>query len=181
MHRSTVFLSLFLMVSVFPSGIYADDDRSSASPTPALAQQSTTALNPPGSPACPPSTSWMRQRRYASAFRHPLTPQDVAAREAVNKLGVDRHRFVRVELRDGTSLTGGITRIENEQFFISKGIMGRTRVRYSSLKSAPRPTAAPLEHFENGLRWVGFVAGCIIVAPLIIAFLPLMASGVIQD
>ena len=118
---------------------------------------------------------------YASAQRHPLTPRDVSMREAVESLGIDKHRFVRCKLKDGSHLIGGITSIHSQQFTISKGIMGVRPIGYSDLKQPPQPVPAVGEHFVNGLNWTGLVATCVVLSPLLIVFVPLIAAGVISD
>jgi hypothetical protein len=118
---------------------------------------------------------------YVSAQRHPLIPRDVSMREAVESLGIDKHRFVRCELKDGSHLIGGITSIHSQQFTISKGIMGVRPIGYSDLKQPPQPVPAVGEHFVNGLNWTGLVATCVVLSPLLIVFVPLIAAGVISD
>ena len=128
-----------------------------------------------------PAVRKLKYYFYASAQRHPLTPRDVSMREAVQSLGVDKHRFVRCELKDGTHFIGGITNIQLGYFGISQGIMNGREIKYSELKQPPEPVPAVGEHFVNGLKWTGLVAGCVAVSPLAIIFLPLMLTGVISD
>ena len=94
---------------------------------------------------------------YASARRHPLTPREVSIREAVESLGMDKHRFVRCELKDGSHVIGGITAINFAQFAISQGIMDGRQIQYSELKRPPEPVPAVGEHLVNGLQWTGLV------------------------
>jgi hypothetical protein len=150
----------------------------------------TTAVDLPPNPdsssatATPAQKPPVRIRRpafYASARRHPLTPRDVSMREAVRALGVDGHRFVRCELKDGSHFTGGIKFIQSADFDISRGIMGIRQIKYSDLSQPPQPVPAVGEHFANGLKWTGVVAGCIAISPLVIALLPLIFAGVLND
>jgi hypothetical protein len=118
---------------------------------------------------------------YASAQRHPLSPRDVSMREAVQSLGIDKHRFVRCELKDGSHVTGGITAVHSAQFAISQGIMNGRHLQYSELKQAPEPVPAVGEHIVNGLKWTGLVASCVALSPLLVVLIPLMAAGVLND
>lgn len=95
--------------------------------------------------ATPAQQTWQRKRVFASANKHPLTPQDVEIRETVRNLGIDRHRFVRCNLRDGSTVVGGITWIGQEQFGVTQGIWGEKHILYSSLRLAPKPDAAPID------------------------------------
>jgi hypothetical protein len=94
---------------------------------------------------------------YSSARRHPLTPRDVSIRGAVESLGIDKHRFVRCELKDGSHVIGGITAINFAQFAISQGIMDGRQIQYSELKRPPESVPAVGKHLVNGLQWTGLV------------------------
>lgn len=118
---------------------------------------------------------------YFSARWHPLTPHDVSMREAVQSLGIDKHRFVRCELKDGSHLVGGIGSIQFGSFRISQGIMNGREIKYSELKEAPQPVPAVGEHVANGLKWTGLVAACVALSPLVIIFYPLVLAGVLTD
>ncbi len=118
---------------------------------------------------------------YSSAQRHPLTPRDVSIREAVESLGIDKHRFVRCDLKDGSHFVGGISAVQFRYFRISKGIMNSREIRYSELKQAPQPIPAVGEHLVNGLEWTSLVAACVVFSPLAIVFYPLVLAGVISD
>lgn len=118
---------------------------------------------------------------YSSAKRHPLTPRDVSMREAVESLGIDKHRFVLCELKDGSHFVGGIDDIQYAHFRISKGILNGREISYSDLKQAPQAVPAVGEHFANGLQWTGLVSACVVFAPLVIVFYPLVLAGVISD
>jgi hypothetical protein len=126
----------------------------------------------------------VRARRpgfYNSANRHPLTPRDVSMREAVESLGIDKHRFVRCELKDGSHFVGGITNIQFGYFGISQGIMNGREIKYSELRQPPQSIPAAGEHIANGLKWTGFVAVCVVLSPVAVVMLPLLLTGVISD
>lgn len=118
---------------------------------------------------------------YASAQRHPLTPREVSMREAVQSLGIDKHRFVLCELKDGSRFVGGIGDIQYTYFRISQGILNGREINYSDLTQAPQAVPAVGEHFANGLKWTGFVAVCVALSPLVVVFYPLVLAGVISD
>ena len=143
--------------------------------------QSNSVPAPQPSPPTPLTCDCTRGRSYTSAYRHPFTPHALAMREAVRNLGIDRHRFVRVKLLDGRTLTGGILYIRDDQFELSSGIMGSETLRYSSLQTSPELDPAPAQHLLNGVKWTGTVAACVVLAPVFIIMLPLLATGVIQD
>ena len=148
----------------------------SANPAQSPVSSTNTAANGQA-----PSARTRGRRFYASAQRHPLTPHEVSMREAVQSLGIDKHRFVLCELKDGSHFVGGIGDIQFTYFRISKGIMNGREINYSELKQAPRPVPAVGEHFVNGLEWTGFVAVCVALSPLVIVFYPLVLAGVISD
>jgi hypothetical protein len=100
---------------------------------------STSELDGPRPSSCPACQAFIRHRFLASTHTHPLPPEGAAVRDRIRALGVNCHRFVVVDLRDGCSITGGIR------------FIGEIRIQYTSLKHAPLSTAAPAEHFENGL------------------------------
>src|SRR5215475_7367176 len=102
-----------------------------------------------------PCNCGRRARFYASAWKKPLTPPEVQMREAVQALGVDRHRFVRCRLKNGLQFVGGITSIHQRNFVISQGIWNSKGILYAELEEKPRPVAAIGEHLENGLKWTG--------------------------
>jgi hypothetical protein len=170
------FLILILLSLSLGASLVRGQDR--PSPT----QEAFADLSNPAAatPSAHPK-DFLRERFYASAKSRPLMPEDISAREAVRALGVDRHRFVRVQLNDGSTLTGGILSITDQQFTVSQGILDETTIRYSSLKRPPQPTLAPAEHWENGLKWTGLVALCVALSPVAIVLLPLLFTGVIAD
>jgi hypothetical protein len=128
-------------------------------------------------------TAHKRVHRYFFCpLKHPLTPKDVALREAVRTLGIDKHRFVHCELKNHVVVTGAISSIGEQEFFVQTGILGAGReVSYRELSAPPRPVPAVGSHVKVGLEWTGFAAFCVLAVPLMIAFIPLMMAGVIQD
>lgn len=176
-----------LVCTLFSAIISAQEREQERTP-----QETSTAVpeNPAQSPVSSTNTAANGQataarsrgrRFYASAQRHPLTPHEVSMREAVQLLGIDKHRFVLCELKDGSHFVGGIGDIQYTYFRISKGILNGREINYSELKQAPRPVPAVGEHFVNGLEWTGFVAACVALSPLVIVFYPLVLAGVISD
>jgi hypothetical protein len=158
------------------------------SPQELLPQETSPAasLNPTQNPlssayAAPKAQTPARNRGpyfYSSAKRHPLTPHDVSMREAVESLGIDKHRFVRCELKDGSHVIGGLTSANFAEFAISQGIMNGRHLHYSELKQPPEPVPAVGEHLFNGLKWTGVVAVCVALSPLVVVLYPL---GIITD
>lgn len=139
-----------------------------------------------------PSVQGVRVRRprgswfYRSALNHPLTPRDVALRDAVYRLQQREqehpHQFVHVRLKDGKTLTGVITRAGASKFVVKTGILqGYQAAEYRDLAQEPREVPAVGTHIVHGLEWTGVVVGCIAVIPLAVIFYPLVAAGVIQD
>lgn len=118
---------------------------------------------------------------FQRRLERPLTPRDVQMREAVQALGVDKHRFVRCHLKDGSNVVGGITDIGQGEFAITRGILHGRPIRYWELAEPPQRVVAVGEHTLNGLKWTGFVTACVAVSPVVIPFIPLVLTGVIQD
>jgi len=134
-----------------------------------------------------PSTQTARVRRphryFFRPLHHPLTPRDVALRESVRALSTDKHRFVRCELKNRTVVTGAITFIDNEEFFVRTGILetSGSTISYRELNAPPQRVAAVGEHVRNGLEWTGMGVLYVAAIPLAVVFYPLVAAGVIQD
>lgn len=129
-----------------------------------------------------PATPRRIRRFFFRPLQHPLTPKDVAFREAVRTLGIDKHRFVHCELKNHVTVTGAIASIGDEGFFVQTGILGKgRRIHYPELNAAPRPVPAVGTHLKVGLEWTGFAWACVVLLPLIIVFIPLIMTGVIQD
>jgi len=145
------------------------------------------SVNPAQDPVYSTTTAFQAQPQpvrtrgpyfYSSARRHPLTPREVSMREAVESLGIDKHRFVRCELKDGSHVIGGITATNFAGFAITQGIMNGRHLHYSELKQPPEPIPAVGEHFINGLKWTGVVAVCVALSPLVVLLYPL---GIMTD
>lgn len=133
------------------------------------------------SPVATPETPRPRARRRLPKPPLLLSPEELSYRETVRTLGVNTHRFVHCDLPNGKVRTGVITSIHDEGFMLKDGILSSQWIHYSDLKAAPRPVAAVGTRIGQGFKWTGFVAGCIVVAPLALVFYPLIAAGVIQD
>lgn len=172
---------LFLAFFLIPLSLFAQDSSYDPLPLPSSSIPLELTLLPstPSQPQHP--VHHPGPHFYLSKNAHPLTPQQVAFRKSVYALGVDRHRFVRCELTDGTQLTGGILAINQQRFYLSQGILSPRWIPYSQLTSSPVPVPAFAEHLTNSLKWAGLVAFCIAAAPLAIAFYPLVLAGVLQD
>jgi hypothetical protein len=110
-----------------------------------------------------------------------LSPEELSYREAVRKIGVDKHRFVHCELPSGKVRTGVITEIRDDGFMLKDGIILSQWIRYTDLKAAPRPVPAVGTRIGQGFKWTGVVVGCIAVAPLVVVLYPLVLTGVIAD
>jgi hypothetical protein len=80
----------------------------------------------PGAPAffaAFPCIAPLHSAKPAFAHSHPLASQDAAVRATIRALGVNRHRFVRVDLRAGASITGGILSIGELLSFVAAGLI----------------------------------------------------------
>jgi hypothetical protein len=110
-----------------------------------------------------------------------LSPEELSYREAVRKLGVDKHHFIHCELPNGKVRTGVITQIRDDGFMLKDGIILSQWILYTDLKAAPRPVPAVGTRIGQGFKWTGVVVGCIAVAPLVVVYYPLVLAGVIAD
>jgi len=170
-----------LLVSLAPVVCLAQNDDAAASPI-SVTQPGPIQEEPDRrSDQMVRPQNYLRDRFFASARLHPLTPQEMAMRESIRALGVNKHRFVRCEFTDGTAMVGAIQSIRNDGVTFSNGIAGQQFVLYKDLKSSPVPVAAPGEHILNGLKWTGLVAACIVLSPVLIVIIPLMMAGVLND
>jgi len=93
-----------------------------------------------------------------------LSPKQVGYKLAVQKLGVDKHRFVHFDLPKGKVRTGVITQIEEQGFVLKDGIIFDQWISYADLQAAPRPVAAVGTRIGQGLKWTGLV---LITIPLL--------------
>jgi hypothetical protein len=109
------------------------------------------------SPAAVPQTTQPRARSRLSKPVVPLSSEAMSYRSAVQKLGVDTHRFVRCELPNGKVRTGVITAIRDDGFTLKDGIIIDQRISYADLKAAPRPVAAVGTRVGHVFKWAGFV------------------------
>jgi hypothetical protein len=110
-----------------------------------------------------------------------LGPEAISYRSAVQKLGVNKHRYVHCELPNGKVRTGVITAIRDEGFTLKDGIIASQWIPYASLKSAPRPVAAVGTRVGQVFKWTGFAVACVTAVPAFILLLPLIAAGAIAD
>jgi hypothetical protein len=124
----------------------------------------------------------MRAAFFSSASQHPLTPREVALREAIYALASHAKQYVHVRLADGRVLTGTISNANNDTFQVRSHILGDGHiVRYDQLAEPPRPVPAVGTRVVKGLEVSGLVALCIVAIPLFVALYPLILTGVISD
>jgi hypothetical protein len=172
-----------LVCTLFSATLSAQEQapqETSVAPSVHLPQNPASSTNRSAN-AQPPSVRTRGPYFYSSAKQHPLTPRDVSMREAVESLGIDKHRFVLCKLKDGSHLVGGIGYIHFASFTISQGIMNGQEIKYSELREAPQLVPAVGEHLANGLKWTGLVAACVALSPLVVVLYPLVLAGVLTD
>jgi len=95
-----------------------------------------------------------------------LTPEEISYREAVGKLGVDKHRFVHCELPNGKVRTGVITEIRDDGFTLKDGIIVSQWIPFTDLKATPRPVPAVGTRIGQGFKWAGVGLGVAALIPL---------------
>lgn len=95
-----------------------------------------------------------------------LSPEQVGYKLAVQKLGVDKHRFVHCDLPNGKVRTGVITEILDEGFTLKDGIINSQWIPYTDLRAAPRPVAAVGTRIGQGLKWTALGIGMVAMLPL---------------
>jgi hypothetical protein len=118
------------------------------------------------SPAANHDPAQTRARRRLPRPVLPLAPEEISYREAVQKLGVDKHRFVHCELPNGKVRTGVITEIRDDGFMLKDGIFISQWIPYTDLKAAPRPVAAVGTRIGQGFKWAGVGLGVALLVPL---------------
>jgi hypothetical protein len=143
--------------------------------------QSLQQLSPAVSPIGNPERAQPRARRRLPMPVLPLTVEETSYRDAVRKLGIDKHRFVHCELYNGKVRTGVITQISYDGFMLRDGIILAQWIPYTDLKAAPRPVPAVGTRIGQGFKWTGLVVGCVAAIPFVAAFYPLVLLGAIQD
>jgi len=99
-----------------------------------------------------------------------LSPEELTYKLAVQKLGVDQHRFVHVDLPKGKVRTGVITDIRENGFPLKDGIFGAHEIFYTDLKAAPRPVAAVGTRIGQGFKWAGVVLVAVPLLPFAFLF-----------
>jgi hypothetical protein len=133
------------------------------------------------SPVANPNPAQSRARRRLPRPVLPLTPEEISYRDAVQKLGIHRNRFVHCELPNGKVRTGVITKIRDDGFMLKDGIIITQWIPYTDLKAAPRPVLAVGTRIGQGFKWTGLVAGCVAAIPFIVVLSPLVIIGAIKD
>lgn len=94
-----------------------------------------------------------------------LSREQASYKLAVQKLGVDKHRFVHLDLPKRKVRTGVITQIEEQGFILKDGILFDKWISYADLQAAPRPVAAIGTRIGQGLKWTGLVVVTIPLLP----------------
>lgn len=184
--RRIITIAAWLAASTLGATARAQQPADEAGTLPIEISPEKTAALQSLSPALPTAQTARARRPHRYFFRplhHPLTPRDVALRESVRALGTDNHHFVRCELKNRTVVTGAITSIGNEEFFVRTGILetSGSTISYRELNAPPQHVAAVGEHVKNGLEWTGMGVLFVAAIPLAVVFYPLVAAGVIQD
>ena len=133
------------------------------------------------SPVATPEPPRPRARRRLPKPPLLLSPEELSYRDAVRKLGVDKHHFVHCELHNGKVRTGVIMEIRDDGFSLKDGIIISQWIPFSDLKAAPRPVPAVGTRIGQGFKWTGLVAGCIAAIPLVVLLYPLVLTGVLAD
>jgi len=133
------------------------------------------------------STEQLESLLQLSAGANPEAPQPHARRRlprpelyvnreeasyklAVQKLGVDNHRFVHCDLPSGKVRTGVITDIRDDGFVLKDGILFDRWIPYSDLRASPRPVAAVGTRIGQGFKWTGLVLVTIPLLPFAFLF-----------
>lgn len=106
-----------------------------------------------------------------------LSLEQAGYKLAVQKLGVDKHRYVHCDLPNGKIRTGVILQIGEKGFLLKDGIIDAQWIRFTDLRAQPRRVPAIGTHIVHGLKWGGLVVGAVAVIPLI----PFFAFGLIND
>ena len=117
-----------------------------------------------GSVVAEPSLRPMRRQLPKPVLS--LTPEEISYREAVGKLGVDKHRFVHCELPNGKVRTGVITEIRDDGFTLKDGIIVSQWIPFTDLKAPPRPVPAVGTRIGQGFKWAGVGLGVAALIPL---------------
>src|SRR6266853_1706308 len=86
-----------------------------------------------------PGPSLQPMRRQLPKPVLSLTPEEISYREAVGKLGVDKHRFVHCELPNGKVRTGVITESRDDGFTLKDGIIVSQWIPLQTSRPHPGP------------------------------------------
>ena len=89
---------------------------------------------------------------------------------AVEKFGVNKHRFLRCELKSGKSHTGVVQEIRKDRFLLKDGIFAERWISYTQLKSSPRAVQAVGQRVGQGFEWVGLALVTIPLLPFAFLF-----------
>lgn len=157
--------SLFCLL-IFVTAARAQSEMNDIGPLPtALAGeqlQLLAQLNPVAAPEHPQPHARRRLPRPPLL----LSPEELSYREAVRKLGVDKHHFVHCELPNGKVRTGVIAEIRDDGFSLKDGIVIAQWIPYTDLKAAPRRVPAVGTRIGQGFKWAGVGLGVAALLPL---------------
>jgi hypothetical protein len=107
-----------------------------------------------------------RARRRLARPALLLTPEEISYRQAVQELGVNKHRYVHCQLPNGKVRTGVIMEIRDDGFTLKDGILIDHWIPYADLKAVPRPVAAVGTRIGQGFKWAGVGLGVAVLIPL---------------
>jgi hypothetical protein len=128
------------------------------------------------SPVATPEPPQPRARRRLPRPPLLLSPEELSYRDAVRKLGVDKHRFVHCELHNGKVRTGVIVAIRDNGFTLKDGIINSQWIPFTDLKATPRAVPAVGTRIGQGFKWAGVIVGCVAASPLFLLFAGMAAD-----
>jgi hypothetical protein len=160
--RAVVLISGFLSSTLAA----AQSQMEEIGPLPTALSTEQLQFLPPSSPVAAPEALEPRARRRLPRPVLLLTPEEISYREAVQKLGVAKHRYVHCDLPGGKVRTGVITEVRDDGFVLKDGIIISQWIPYSDLKTAPHPVAAVGTRIGQGFKWAGVGLGVAILLPL---------------
>jgi hypothetical protein len=157
---------LFISGLFLATGARAQTQVDEIGPLPPTSSTEHLQLLPQPSPEAMAEPQPPRARRRLPRPVLLLTAEEVSYREAVQKLGADKYRYVHCELPGGKVRTGVITEIRDDGFMLKDGIVISQWIPYTDLKAAPRPVAAVGTRIGQGFKWAGVGLGLVILIPL---------------
>jgi len=156
---------------ISPLPIYLTDQQANAPQLPSLSVPHST-----------PAVRCIYNGFYQSAHNHPLTPREVAMRDAVYGFRENTHQFVHVELKDGKVFTGTVAGANTQNFELKTGILyGIKTISYSQLAETPRAVPAVGTRVVHTLKWTGVIIAIAPAIPLVVLLIPLYLMGAFPD